>query len=98
MLPKIEFKMAAILKMATKTKFACKNYKLSFFKKKFRAVLVAKIPSFIEKKISQKFKMAPMFNMEIFFWHLFLRAFIIVRNFKMVKFLHILKEQTQKKI
>jgi hypothetical protein len=82
MLPKIEFKMAAILKMATKTKFACKNYKLSFFKKKFRAVLVAKIPSFIEKKISQKFKMAPMFNMEIFFLASFSKSFHNCQEFQ----------------
>jgi hypothetical protein len=59
--------------MATKTKFACKNYKSFFFqKKKFRAVLVALIPKFIEKKNSQKFKMAPIFlvffkNMQSFY-------------------------------
>jgi hypothetical protein len=75
MLPKNKFTMAAKFNMATKTKFACKNYKSSFFK----------------KKNSQKFKMAPIFNIEIFFWHLFLGAFIFVNNFKMVKFLH--KEQ-----
>jgi hypothetical protein len=33
MLPKIEFKMAAKFKVATKIKFACENYKSSFFKK-----------------------------------------------------------------
>jgi hypothetical protein len=38
--PKNIFRMAVEIKMATKTKFASKNYKLSFFKKKFRAVLV----------------------------------------------------------
>jgi hypothetical protein len=41
--------------------------------------------------------MALLFNIEIF-WHVFLGALIFVRNFEMVKFLHILEEQTQKKI
>jgi hypothetical protein len=36
--------------MATKTKFACKNYKLSFSKKNFRAILVAKKIKFYRKK------------------------------------------------
>jgi hypothetical protein len=31
------------------------------------------------------------------FWHLFLGAVIFVRNFKMLKFLHILEEQTKQK-
>jgi hypothetical protein len=33
---KNKFKMAAQLKMATNTSFACKNYKSSFFRKKFQ--------------------------------------------------------------
>jgi hypothetical protein len=41
--------------------------------------------------------MAPIFNIA-FFWHLFLGALIFVRNFYMLKCLHILEEQTQKKI
>jgi hypothetical protein len=42
LLPKNKFKMAAKFTMATKTKFACENYKSSFFKKrKIRAVSVA---------------------------------------------------------
>jgi hypothetical protein len=65
MLPKNKFKMAAKFKMATKTKFACKNYKTSFPKKKIQGCLPEYL-SFIERKISQKFKMAPIFNMEIF--------------------------------
>jgi hypothetical protein len=32
-----------------------------------------------------------------FFLHLFLGALIFIRNFKMLKFLHILEEQTKKK-
>jgi hypothetical protein len=41
--------------------------------------------------------MAPIFNMEIFLVS-FLGALVFIRNFKKVKFLHILEEQTQKKI
>jgi hypothetical protein len=62
-----KFKMAANFKLATKTKFACKNYKLSTKKKKIGAVLVALIPKFYRRKVSAKFKVAPIFNMEIFF-------------------------------
>jgi hypothetical protein len=40
--------------------------------------------------------MAPIFNHGDFIWHLFLGALIFVRNFKMQKYLHILKEQTKK--
>jgi hypothetical protein len=40
--------------------------------------------------------MAPIFNIAIFFAY-FLGALIFVRNFKMLKFLYILEEQTQKK-
>jgi hypothetical protein len=59
------FKMTAKFKMATKSKFAYKTYKSSFFKKKIRAVF-AEIPKFYRKKKSQKFKMASKFNMENF--------------------------------
>jgi hypothetical protein len=48
--------------------------------------------SFMEKKISQKLKMAPLFNMEIFFGF-FSRSFHVRQ-----KCLHILKEQTPKQI
>jgi hypothetical protein len=56
--------MAAIFKMATKTKFACKNYKSTFFKKKLSGLFY--LLKYLENKFSQKFKMAPIFNMEIF--------------------------------
>jgi hypothetical protein len=60
--------MAAKFKMATKTKFACKNYKSSFFNKKnFRAVLAAEIPKFNRNFFSQKFKMEPRFQHGNFF-------------------------------
>jgi hypothetical protein len=72
--------------MAAKTKFACKYLKSStnFF---FRFVLDLWLP--------QIFNMA-IFNMA-FCWHLFLRVLTFVRNSKMLKFLHILEEQTQNK-
>jgi hypothetical protein len=38
--------------------------------------------------------MAPIWR----FWHLFLGAHIFVRNFKMMIFLHILEEKTQKNL
>jgi hypothetical protein len=89
--------MAAIFKMATKTKFARKNYKSSFFKKMFRAVLVVKIPKFYRKKKFSKIQDGAHIQHRDFFSHLFPGALIFVRNFKMVRFLHILEEQTQKK-
>jgi hypothetical protein len=52
--------MAAKFKMAAKTKFAFKNYKSYFFKKRIQGCFSCL--SFF----SQKFKMAPMFNIEIF--------------------------------
>jgi hypothetical protein len=52
--------------------------------------------SFEEKKNSQKFKMAPILKMEILLAP-FLGALIFVGNFKMLNFLDILKEKTQKK-
>jgi hypothetical protein len=51
-----------------------------------------------DKFFSQKFKMAPVFKMEIFFLYLFQRAFIFVRKFKMVKFLQFLKKKLQKQL
>jgi hypothetical protein len=69
-----------------------------FSKKNFRAVLIAKIPKFYRKKKFSKIQDGAYIQHGDFFWHLFLRAVIFVRNFKMVKFLHFLKEQTPKKI
>jgi hypothetical protein len=56
--------MAAILKMATKTKFACKNYKSSFSKKNSGLFQLPKYISFIDKKFLKKD--GAVFNMEIF--------------------------------
>jgi hypothetical protein len=53
--------------------------------------------SFIGKKTSQKIQDGAFIQHGDYFWQLFLRAFIFVRNFDMVKLLHFLKKQTQKK-
>jgi hypothetical protein len=94
LLPKNKFKMAAKLKTkTTKTKFACKNYKSSFFKKKNSVLFwLPEYLNFIEKKFLKNSRFA--YNQHgDFFWNLFLGALILVRNFKMVKFLHILEVQ-----
>jgi hypothetical protein len=76
--------MAAKFKMATETK----TTKYLFSKKNSGLFHLPKYLSFIEKK--------KMVQHGDFFCHLLLGAFIFVRNFKMVKFLHILIEQTPK--
>jgi hypothetical protein len=97
LLPKNKFKMAAKFKMGkfkrAKIKFACENYKLSL-KTKSGLFQLPKYLSFIEKKFS-KIQDGAYIHHKDFFCQIFLEALIFVRNFKMVKFLHILKEKTK---
>jgi hypothetical protein len=62
--------MATKFKMAAKTKFACKNYKPSFFKKKFnqaksyygKKILVLSLDKQVDIKLALNIKNAPRFE------------------------------------
>jgi hypothetical protein len=60
-----KIKMAAI-KMATKTKFGCKNYKSSFFKKKIWGCFSCLNPKFLEKKILKNSRWRPYLTWRLF--------------------------------